>query len=563
MDTDKNENLPTSPTRLIGPDGSSTPMPICGHIVYVGNGATSQHFQEEFRNLGIRGLQTSSGSGALRHLAAQPVTDDPSSRKAVDGFGHTGAAFRGFYARRSIAGRWQWYTEKCTWEDASAEMSAKHLILAGDDVADVCDLDRHNLVLDAQWVDPSGNTANCGSRMFSNELMAHALGGHGGTSNHNTRAAFERAVENGYMYFEVDLSYTTDHRLVAGRWTKSVCDLSGIEYGDDFAEMTYERAMQLKPFGESMMDARELYEIVREHPEFTFEIDFHKVEGADVKNRVRSLLEDFQYDESALERLLIQAYTEQMYRDIDSVYHFSHYQFLVGMSTGRLDEIMTYCLDSGICAVALRWGLATADVVNKIKNAGLRVLAYTISNDSVLADGVLTTGVDTVCTDHVTPEKLNKSRGRFGQKPFLVYYHSGSQDASETYSNAVRNAAIQGDVVKVPSGATEFRDTRRWANKGSETLAKQRFALPGKRFVGWYLRVNLDGEHQWYCTDGTFRTKKVMRTRPPVTRYLFRDEEAVPIVNCKDGAKFVMVANWDGVEASTGFWSKWFGRRRS
>lgn len=563
MDTEKNENLLTGPTKLIGPDGSTVPMPNCGHIVYVGNGATSQHYKEEFQKLGIRGMQTSRGSGALRHLAAQPATDnDPSSWKVVDGFGHTEAVFRGFHARRRIADKWQWYSEKRVWEAASAEMSPKQLILPGDDVAELCHLDHHNLVLDAQWVDQSGKTANCGSRMFSNELMAHALGGYGGTSNHNTKAAFEHAVENGYTYFEVDLSYTTDRRLVAGRWTKSVCDRSGIEYSDDFVEMTYERAMRLKPYGESMMDARELYEIVRKHPECTFEIDFHKVEGNDVKNRVRSLLEDFQYDESALDRLLIQAYSEQMHRDIDSVHHFSHYQFLVGMSMGRLDEITTYCVDTGICAVALRWGLATADVVSKIKNAGLRVLAYTISNDSVLADGVLNAGVDTVCTDHVTPEKLEKSRGRFGQKPFLVYYHSGSPDASETYSKAVRNAAIQGDVVKVPSGATEFRDSKRWANNGSEPLAIQRFALPDKRFAGWHLRVNLDGEHQWFCTDGTFRTKKVMRTRPPVTRYLFTDEEALPVINTKEGAKFVMVAVWDDVESSKGFRPKWFGRRR-
>lgn len=549
-------------TVLIGSDGSLAPMPVSGHIVYVGNGATSQHYEEEFRNRCLRGLQTSSGSGTLKHLAIQPVTDDPSSKKAVDGFRHTEAALRGFYARRRLVGKWQWYTENSAWEDASAEMSAKLLIRPDDEVANLCDLDRHNLVLDAQWVDPAGKTANCGSRMFSNELMAHALGGHGKTSNHNTRAAFERAVDNGYTYFEVDLSYTIDQRLVAGRWTKSACDLSGIEYSDDFVEMTYERAMSLKPYGESMMDAKELYELVKEHPEYTFEIDFHKVEGDDVKNRVHSLLEDFQYDESALERLLIQAYTEKMHRDIESVHHFSHYQYLVGMSMGRLDEIMTYCLDTGICAVALRWGLATVDVVSKVKNAGLRVLAYTISNDSAVADGLLTAGVDTVCTDHVTPEKLKKSRGRFGQKPFLVYYHSGSPESSEAYSKAVRSPVIQGDVVKVRSGATEFRDTRRWTNDGTETLAIQRFAVPGKRFAGWHMRVNLDGEHQWFCTDGTFRTRKVMRTRPPVTRYLFRDGEALPIINAKDGAKFVMVAVWEDIEPSNGFWSKWFGGQR-
>lgn len=50
--------------------------------------------------------------------------------------------------------------------------------------------------------------------MFKNKLLAHALGGYNGHTYLNTREAFENALKNGYLYFEVDLKLTTDGKLV-------------------------------------------------------------------------------------------------------------------------------------------------------------------------------------------------------------------------------------------------------------------------------------------------------------------------------------------------------------
>ncbi|WP_157929954.1 hypothetical protein [Brevibacterium epidermidis] len=542
-------------------NGNWVEMPVSGHIVYMGNGATSQSFDEEFRLREIPGMQTSNGSGSGKYMGVQLITDDPSSTRVINGFSHSAATLVGFHARQKNHGKWHWYTEAGQWADASAEMGAKRLFQPGDDLSVLGPFRQGNLVLDAQWVDAAGNSANCGTRMFSNKLMAHALGGYQGTSNHNTRRAFEHALENGYRYFEVDLSYTSDGRLVAGSWTRKACERAGIEYSEDFAEITYERAMSLKPYGEPMMDARELYELVKQHPECSFELDFHKVEGDAVKNRVKSLLEDFQYDDEALGRLLIQTYTRKMHRDIDSVYRFTHYQYLVGKIMGRFDEIATYCLDTGICAIALRWNLATSESIAKAKGAGLRVLAYTIKKEAAVADALIAAGVDTICTDHVTLEELDSSRGLFAANPYTVVYHSGSSEATERYSAAIEGGP-EGEIRRVGSGALEFRDTTKWANDGRRTLLKCRFSVTGKRFVGWRLRVTLDGVHQWYCADGTFRTKELLKTEPPVVRKLFSDEEAVPIVNALPGAKFVMVAVWESVPNLKNFLSRWFKPRR-
>lgn len=549
---------PATLGEFIDTRGLPIAIPHHGHIVYVGNGATSQRYGEEFRSNGLQGMYTSNGSGAGRHLAAQLCTGDPLSWKVYDGFEHDRAKLLGFHARQRIAGKWIWCTVDEGWEEASEDMVAKRLIQVGEDITDLCSLEQHNLVLDAQWIDSDGESANCGSAMFSNSLMAHALGGYQGTAYHNTRAAFEYAVENGHTYFEVDLSYTSDRRLVAScGWTREACELNGIEYHEDFADMTYELAMSLTVYGEPVMDARDLYQIVKDHPEYTFEIDFHKVEGDAARDRVQSLLEDFRYDDDVLERLLIQIYSQQMHQDIDSIYHFTHYQYLVGMRMDRLDETVDYCLDAGICAVALRWNLATDAIVRKIKNAGLHILAYTVARDGAIADALLASGIDTVCSDHVTPGLLEKSKGRYGQYPFFVYYHSGTSNASETYSWAARSRMIRGKVRRVPSGALEFRDSRLWVNDGSETLARNRFRLRGKRFAGWHMRISIDGEHHWYCADGTFRTKEVMRARPRIKRFLLSDQQALPTVKTTKGAKLVMVAVWKPVRDTGGFLSKW------
>ena len=63
-----------------------------------------------------------------------------------------------------------------------------------------------------------------------------------------------------------------------------------------------------------------------------------------------------------------------MFEDIHKVYPFVHYQYLVGKNIHDLDSVITYCLDHGICVLALRMNLAKPEYVRKIRNAGLYVM---------------------------------------------------------------------------------------------------------------------------------------------------------------------------------------------
>lgn len=540
------ENLPSS-------------WPTSGHIVYEGNGATSQHYYEEFQNRGLQGFQTSSGSGAKKHLALQPITADADSKLAINGFLHNSARLIGFHARRREADGWRWLAEDGSWQDTHTDLN-KCLVQPNQDVSEFVSATDPNIVLVAQWVDSTGSDANSGSLMFSNKLMAHAFGGYRQKAYNNTRAAFEYSVEQQHTYFEADLSYTSDERLVVSSPRTRTSGPGERAYVSD---LTYDQVMGLTTYDDPIMDARQLYKLIREHPQYAFQIDFHKVDGSEVKKRVRSLLEDFQHDEEVLSRLLIQVYSAQMHEDIDSVYRFANYQYLVGMRMDLLDSAIAYSLDNGICALALRWNFATQKVIDKIKAADLYILTYTVAKDAALADALIRSGIDTVCTDHVTPPMLKQASGEMGQRQFHVYYHSGAPEATEAYSAAAARGAIIGSLHGMKSGALEFRDAKRWANDGTEHLYPQSFAWEGNRFVGWWMRLSIDGTPRWYCTDGTFRTKKEMRSTPPVQRYLFHDQEALPAIQTLPNAKVVMVARWEPAKLIGRIFEKWFHKRRN
>ena len=88
--------------------------------------------------------------------------------------------------------------------------------------------------------------------------------------------------------------------------------------------------------------------------------------------------------------------------------------YLVGLNIDKLDSILTYCLDHGICSVAMRTNFVTKENVRKVHDAGLYAFCYTVSDDAVYANYLLQLGVDMICTDFVT-EKHWKQRRKHWQ----------------------------------------------------------------------------------------------------------------------------------------------------
>ena len=496
-------------------------------LVYVGNGATSvdsEYNKTESADCDRR-FVSSTWSGF-----SYPKLQNPFVRDDADCIG--------FYARRRTPVVWEWYCTDGSWHRTEADMPEKMLFPVGSSVKELYK-DEDSIYFVTQWEDKHGIRVNCGSDIFSNPLMGHAFGGMDDKTYHNTMAALEHGIETGYKDFELDFSYTTDGRLVLSHgWSPSNCKCIGITYKPDFDNMTYERVMNMPIHGNPIMDARQFYERVKDEPDYRFEVDFHFVQEHR-KEMVQELVKDFENDGQVLDRLLMQVYTQQMYQIIDGVYHFKNYSYLAGKYVYRLDEFLTFCLDKGICAIALRANLAKREYIDKIHNAGLYVMTYTVQRDADYAKHLLDSGIDTICTDFVTEELLDEAEG-FGYFPFYVWYNSDRADAENHYSEDARDQFIQ-----TKKGNLEYKDKTVWENDGSGTLRKCEFSVPGKHFVGWKLRVTLDGNTFWYCKDGLYHIKKDFDETKNVVPYIFADEAVIPVWKVKRNMKLVMIAVWE------------------
>lgn len=335
-------------------------------LVYVGNGATS--VDSEYN-------KTKSAECDRRFVSTS--WSGFSYPKLQNPFLRDGAVCIGFYARRRTSTVWEWYCTDDRWHRTEADMPEKKLFSAGSTIKDLYK-DTDSIYFVVQWEDANGVRVNCGSDIFSNPLMGHAFGGMDDKTYHNTMAALEHGIETGYKDFEIDFSYTTDGRLVLSHgWSPSNCKCLGITYKPDFDNMTYERVMNVPIHGNPIMDVRQFYERIKDEPDYRYEVDFHFVQEHR-KEMVQELVKDFENDGQVLDRLLMQVYTQQMYQIIDGVYHFKNYSYLAGKYVYRLDEFLTFCLDREICAIALRANLAKREYIDKIHNAGLYVMTYTV-----------------------------------------------------------------------------------------------------------------------------------------------------------------------------------------
>ena len=104
---------------------------------------------------------------------------------------------------------------------------------------------------------------------------------------------------------------------------------------------------------------------------------------------------------AAVERL-----GNKMYQAVDSTYHFKYYQYIIGKPELRLYERLPFLIDEGICAAAIPARKACPEYVNTLRNAGIYVLVYTVGSDAEEAKNLLEMGVNTICTDYVTPADI-------------------------------------------------------------------------------------------------------------------------------------------------------------
>jgi hypothetical protein len=152
------------------------------------------------------------------------------------------------------------------------------------------------------------------------------------------------------------------------------------------------------------MDAKKLYVYMLRYPDFYWELDLHTLPRKKAVHMAEKILEVFEHNETVLKHCLVQVNSMEMYRGIDSVYHFPYYQYNVKNDIGRLDEFLAFCQENDICAMALKKVFATPEVIRKIRDAGLALLVFTVDNKAK-AEELLELGANTICTNFIGIEQ--------------------------------------------------------------------------------------------------------------------------------------------------------------
>lgn len=379
-------------------------------IVYVGNGATEIRIEKPKQN--GWSVKKENGSGAFRYS----VTERFIRREITvqNQFEQQQAVFIGYYIRKRYKKSWLWYCTDGTWNDietiVATEGMAKKMIAPNEKIrlSDMKIGRGQTVYFVAQWENQgTKEKMDCGYWVFRNPLMSHALGkAENGKTYQNTRAVFEKSYELGYRYFEVDVALTEDEKLVCCHgWSKNNCKVCGMEYKPEFEHMTYEMFMKQTVNGNPVMDIQGLCEIMRQYPDTYFEIDLHK---NNYEKKIELLVEGLEHDESLFDRLLIQAQGRPVFHKINGVHHFLNNQVIAGESwLDKMDGMISFALENGVCAIALRKDLAQSKQVAMIRESGIYVLAYTINDDVELAVELLNRGVSTICTDGVSMRDIS------------------------------------------------------------------------------------------------------------------------------------------------------------
>lgn len=233
-------------------------------------------------------------------------------------------------------------------------------------------------------------------------LLAHAMGGIGESIYTNSLEAFEKAYENGFRVYEVDLVVTKEGEVVCSH-----------EYLDENGEVIeYSSFMQEKIEGKyTPVDLKKMVDLMETYPDVYMmtDIKWDNSMGSsneDVITLVSALVEEarIRETEDILDRMIIQIYNPKSYEIMQSIYPFKHYVYtLYHYASPIYEEILGFCLENKLPVVAMETSRVSEDIVEYFNAWNIDVLVYTV-NDETTANQLRECGVKGIYTDGLVPE---------------------------------------------------------------------------------------------------------------------------------------------------------------
>lgn len=214
----------------------------------------------------------------------------------------------------------------------------------------------------------------------------------------NTMLAFKKAIELGVDQIETDIRITKDNELVlihdanlerTTNGTGKVCDLT-------LAELKQLDAGN----GEQIPTLRELFELVKDHPTITLDLEFKEYPVGDWEkkafftcDKILAMVEEYNF----AERCVINSFNQRLNEYIYTKYNGKYKQHLFFPESFMQMEGCNLPLYSfGYCACVFGNTLSIEDIENFHKNTGIRVWGPASIKDEQSIDMAVKMGIELI-----------------------------------------------------------------------------------------------------------------------------------------------------------------------
>jgi len=229
--------------------------------------------------------------------------------------------------------------------------------------------------------------------------IAHACGGIEGITYTNSREAFIHNYELGHRIFEIDFNLSEDGILIAShdkdKWQK----MTGGNH-----PYTTEYFNQLPLLGSyESLTCNEVIELLATYPDAYVVTDTKDTTKNEVMLAFSQLVHSaMKTHPETLERIIPQIYNKEMLSWISSIHPFRSVIFTLYQLNWTPEDILDYCMNSGVRFITIPQYLVTEDVLRLWDTVNIHIGVHTV-NDPESISSLLDMGVDMIYTDFAVP----------------------------------------------------------------------------------------------------------------------------------------------------------------
>lgn len=250
------------------------------------------------------------------------------------------------------------------------------------------------------------------STVADNRYIMHALGGMDGKYSYtNSIDALERTYAEGYRLFEVDVSFTSDNKLVLAHSTNNIWKKAdweqrlGQTYYEGRTIPTYEEFMNFTIQGKFKATSfDELLDFMETHDDMFVMIDGNKRSYEDTVSFYTAIVDSAQGREDVLQHMIVGGQTTDMIDAVRAVYDFPLVNLYYDSDEKREkiiqdpEDFIQYCSDHQILSFSAAADTYTKEVSDILGNSDLISYVFTV-NDEAQAQELFDRKTDIVGTD--------------------------------------------------------------------------------------------------------------------------------------------------------------------